>query len=336
MTGFPLRLMLVDEDPVFRLGLRIWLEQTAGYRVIAEANQTQDALAILAARSTLAGVESWSELDDSQSLSSPSRSTPGTPDIDLVILDLGLGIGEPGQLPGLQLCAEIKRRYPTLPVLVLSAQGEPVLEAAARQLGADGLGVRGMPVADLGQLIEQLGRPQVELPAPRGLASPMRTRSQNTAEIRVAPSPPDPSQRRSMGPWTTLKANLRQSSVQQIEAVMAAIEAEQRRGRADLWSEAVLAGRYRELRAARWLVRQLLDHPRVDLTMAYPCRPPLPGAAGTSPSMTPRSRPVPSPPGGAAQPTESWLRPGYPRRSPDDDRGIPLIPAAARAGQPNF
>jgi hypothetical protein len=30
MTAPDLRLMLVDEDPVFRLGLRIWLEQSAG------------------------------------------------------------------------------------------------------------------------------------------------------------------------------------------------------------------------------------------------------------------------------------------------------------------
>ncbi|PZV07656.1 MAG: hypothetical protein DCF32_06850, partial [Leptolyngbya sp.] len=53
MTTAPLRLMLVDEDPVFRLGLRIWLEQTAGYAVVAEATQADDALAILASRASL-------------------------------------------------------------------------------------------------------------------------------------------------------------------------------------------------------------------------------------------------------------------------------------------
>jgi DNA-binding NarL/FixJ family response regulator len=50
MIDSPLRLMLVDEDPVFRMGLRIWLEQTTGYRVVAEASQSEDALAILASR----------------------------------------------------------------------------------------------------------------------------------------------------------------------------------------------------------------------------------------------------------------------------------------------
>jgi DNA-binding response OmpR family regulator len=191
-------------------------------------------------------------------------------DVDLVILDLGLGAGDPGQLPGLQLCAEIKTRYPTLPVLVLSAQSEPVLEAAARQMRADAFGARGMPVADLGQLIEQLARPQAA-PLPMSPTSPIRAQSRQTQDVpdlRITNPPPTspdsrtaPEQRLSMGPWTRLKANLRRSSEQQIEAVMAAIEVEQRRGRADLWSEAVMAGRYRELRAARWLMRKLLATP---------------------------------------------------------------------------
>jgi DNA-binding NarL/FixJ family response regulator len=125
--------MLVDEDPVFRMGLRIWLEQTAGHRVVAEASQVEEALTNL-------GLGSGA-------------------DLDLVILDLGLGAGQPQPLPGLQLCAEIKRRWPTLPVLVLSAQVEPVLQAAAAQVGADAIGARGMAVAELDRLIRQLTQP---------------------------------------------------------------------------------------------------------------------------------------------------------------------------------
>jgi len=113
--------MLVDEDPVFRLGLRIWLEQTAGHRVVAEASQAEEALT---------------------NLGLGPGAGPAA-DLDLVILDLGLGAGQPQQLPGLQLCAEIKRRIPTLPVLVLSAQVEPVLQAAAAQVGPMPLGLGG-------------------------------------------------------------------------------------------------------------------------------------------------------------------------------------------------
>ncbi|HZG37728.1 MAG TPA: response regulator transcription factor, partial [Nodosilinea sp.] len=254
MTIAPLRLMLVDEDPVFRLGLRIWLEQSAGYQVVAEATQAGDALAILTSRAGLAA-------DAADGPAGPGAEAQGDsprPDLDLVILDLGLGAGRPDQLPGLRLCADIKARYPTLPVLVLSAQAEPVLEAAARQMGADGFGARSMAVADLGALIQRLAEPQVAPPPPpqTDLVGPENQPpvSRQERPDRAAPLP---------NALAVLRFNLRQSSVQQIEAVMAQVEAEQRRGRGSLLTEAVLAGRYRELRAARWLVRRLLATPSV-------------------------------------------------------------------------
>ena len=232
--------MLVDEDPIFRLGLRIWLEQTVGHRVVAEASQAEEALTSL-------GLGSGA-------------------DLDLVILDLGLGTGQPQPLPGLQLCAEIKRRFPTLPVLVLSAQVEPVLQAAATQVGADAIGARGMAVAELDRLIRQLTQAPLV-----------------TADAPLPPSPTQPP-----GPWLTLRRQLRISAMQQIDTVITAIEVEQGRGRGNLWSEAVLAGRYRELRAARWLMGQLLATP------AWPEDDrPSPGAPTMSPSPRPGNRATP-------------------------------------------
>ena len=240
--------MLVDEDLVFRMGLRIWLEQTAGHRVVAEASQVEEALTNL-------GLGSGA-------------------DLDLVILDLGLGAGQPQPLPGLQLCAEIKRRWPTLPVLVLSAQVEPVLQAAAAQVGADAIGARGMAVAELDRLIRQLTQP------PPTEVNPI-----------LSPSPTPPP-----GPWLALRRQLRISAIQQIETVMTAIQVEQRRGRGNLWSEAVLAGRYRELRAARWLMGQLLATP------AWP--------EGDRPSPSAPNMPPPPRPGdGSPAPTGLELRP---------------------------
>ncbi|MBD2113642.1 MULTISPECIES: DUF3685 domain-containing protein [Cyanophyceae] len=296
MTTAPLRLMLVDEDPVFRLGLRIWLEQTAGYAVVAEATQADDALAILASRANLETrsdappdwtpepAPDWAEAWASQD---PSRR----PDIDLVILDLGLGAGRPDELPGLRLCADIKARYPTLPVLVLSAQTEPVLAAAARQLGADGFGARSMAVADLGRLIEQLVASGP--PLARGL-SPISSSQRPLITMRdgtTGRSLPVPNA------LAALRISMRRSSVQQIEAVMAQIEAEQRRGRGSLLSEAVLAGRYRELRAARWLVRRLLATPDFS-DQGQPVEPPV---------VRPRTEP-----GELSFPWENEVPPGSP------------------------
>ncbi|MBD1918443.1 MULTISPECIES: DUF3685 domain-containing protein [Cyanophyceae] len=304
MTTAPLRLMLVDEDPVFRLGLRIWLEQTAGYAVVAEASQSDDALAILASRARLGTLsdtppdwtpESAPAWADDWATQDPSRR----PDIDLVILDLGLGAGRPDQLPGLRLCADIKARYPTLPVLVLSAQTEPVLAAAARQVGADGFGARSMAVADLGRLIEQLVTSGPE--SARGL-SPIASGQRPPVTMREdevsGTIPPVPNA------LVALRINIRRSSVQQIDAVMAQIAAEQRRGRGSLLTEAVLVGRYRELRAARWLVRRLLATPNSDQWQPIDrsARPSLgPGElpsvrrSGVPPSLVPRRNPGPKP-----------------------------------------
>ncbi|MFQ4138413.1 DUF3685 domain-containing protein [Nodosilinea sp. PGN35] len=312
MTTPPLRLMLVDEDPVFRLGLRIWLEQTAGYTVVAEATQASDALAILASRASLqnppAAPADWAPEPAPAWADAWAAPEAGQlPDLDLVILDLGLGVGRPDQLPGLRLCAAIKARYPALPVLVLSAQAEPVLAAAARQLGADGFGPRGMAVADLGRLIEHLaGGGLSRTSGLRPLAS-----GQRPAEVALGEAPAAPLPR--PHPLTALRINLRRSSVQQIEAMMAQIEAEQRRGRGSLLSEAVLAGRYRELRAARWLVGRLLA---TGADRSLPAEPPVVrprsrseelAASGGEPPLPPRPDGSPMPPEVLAVATETRL-----------------------------
>jgi DNA-binding NarL/FixJ family response regulator len=260
-TSAALRLMLVDEDPVFRLGLRIWLEQTAGHRVVAEAATAPEALACLARLGAVPSpdqVTVWTEAwDNSRDQSSGANSGANAvaaelaAALDLVIVDLGLGAGQPEQVPGLRLCGDIKARYPQLPVLVLSAQAEPVLEVAARRLGADGVAARAMAVADLDRLIRRLVSPGEALEPPLS-SSPQPPGSDRPPGLRERPSfvPPPRGLK-------ALRLNLRRSSLQQIDAVMAQIEAEQRRGRGSLLDEALLAGRYRELKAARWLVARL-------------------------------------------------------------------------------
>ncbi|MEL6130648.1 MAG: response regulator, partial [Cyanobacteria bacterium J06628_4] len=132
MSERPLQLMLVDEDPTFRLGLRVWLEQLPGFQIAAEAASAAEALRIVR------------KCDRIQADSFTDPTLRGQRPINLVIVDLGLGANDPGTDPvsnsGLQLCKSIKTEFPKLPVLVLSTRDEPVLEAAARQVGASGYG----------------------------------------------------------------------------------------------------------------------------------------------------------------------------------------------------
>ena len=292
MTASQLRLMLVDDDPVFRLGLRIWLEQTAGHQVVAEASQADEALAALETGSNLDRQQmTWSEVDGEP----PALESAG-PALDLVILDLGLGTGDPSRMPGLQLCRDIKTRYPGLPVLVLSAQTAPVLEAAAQQMGADEFALRSLPVRELGQLIQQLSRKNASTAVNEAADD-----WPNTLDFEPpAPSPLLP------GLFANGRQQMRYSAIQQIEAVMAAIEAERRRGRSDLLTEAVLAGRYRELKAARWLMKRLLATP----ALPEPAANTLGMAAGPARAGRRPSLPEDSGAGGMSSPvaTDGWSR----------------------------
>ncbi|HEY9764503.1 MAG TPA: DUF3685 domain-containing protein, partial [Trichocoleus sp.] len=257
--------MLVDEDPVFRLGLRIWLEQTAGFQVVAEASQGEDALTQLAAINSTA--EPWTATEEGVTALPELR----VPDLDLVILDLGLGKGAPDRLPGLQLCAEIKSRYPTLPVLVLSSRAEPVLQEAARQMGADGYGARGMPVRELAQLIQQVAQQAVQ------------PQTATSATWLTSLSPPEARAQTVSGPLAALRLSLRLSSLQQIEAAMREIKAQQQSGAASALNAAVLAGQYRELQAARWLINRILATPAVP--GGTPVAVPDPSAVAAAPSQ---------------------------------------------------
>jgi two-component system KDP operon response regulator KdpE len=93
--------LVVDDEPVVLRALRVALEAQA-YAVVATLTG-EDALA---------------------------RITNG--DFDLVLLDLGL----PG-LTGFEVIKRVRVLFPTLPIIVLSAQGEDAVKVEALDLGAD-------------------------------------------------------------------------------------------------------------------------------------------------------------------------------------------------------
>jgi DNA-binding NarL/FixJ family response regulator len=218
MSERPLQLMLVDDDPTFRLGLRIWLEQIPGFQVVGEASTAPETLQKL---KTL------------------------TPRLDLVILDIGLGQGDATAIPGLQLCQTLKTDFPGLRVLVLSAQAEPVLEAAAKQMGADGYGFRGMPVRELADLIRRLTKG----------TRPTTSSPSRLSEAKASPIP---------GPITALRLSMRLSGLQHIDQALTQLQAQSQSRPSDTFSwltQEIRKGQQRELKAARWLISTLWATP---------------------------------------------------------------------------
>ncbi|MEL6815399.1 MAG: DUF3685 domain-containing protein [Cyanobacteria bacterium J06598_3] len=278
MSERPLQLMLVDADPVFRLGLKVWLEQQGDFSVVAEAGTAADALK---------GVRSRFQ-DYQQALDDPARRKKNQSlhsPIDLIILDLGIGAQDPDTMPGLQLCQQIKTDFPRLPVLVLSAQAEPVLQSAAERMGANGYGTRSMPVSRLAQLIRQVSvstqppTPQASTPQSQGDGDepkPIITAPNNsdatTASSNQGRSPSrrtnPPNKASSLsrpsdipGPLTAMRISMRLSGLQQIDQNIAAVNLARQRT-ASWLNQAILDGKKRELTAARWLVASLWRTPK--------------------------------------------------------------------------
>ncbi|MBD2384232.1 response regulator transcription factor [Cylindrospermum sp. FACHB-282] len=110
-----LKILLVEDDELFRLGLRMRLQQETGLEIVAEAEDGEQAVEL-------------------------ANRYP----LDLVLLDIGLpGIG------GIEACRQIKQQQPNLPILVLTSRSEKALISRLIAAGAQGYCLKGIPVESL-------------------------------------------------------------------------------------------------------------------------------------------------------------------------------------------
>ncbi|MEL6605560.1 MAG: DUF3685 domain-containing protein, partial [Cyanobacteria bacterium J06614_10] len=175
---------------------------------------------------------------------------------------------------------QLKQAFPNLPVLVLSAQAEPVLQAAAERMGANAYGTRSMSVRRLAQLIRQTsagistsaeGRDRDAMAqsdvGPGGGSQSVQSNAQPSAR-------PNSSSRQDRtaslsrlndipGPLTAMRISMRLSGVRQINQSLSDVE-KARQQTASWLNQAVLAGKKRELIAARWLMSALWRTPRFE------------------------------------------------------------------------
>jgi two-component system, NarL family, response regulator len=115
MPAHPLKILLVEDDELFRLGLQVRLQQEPDLEVVAEADDGETAI----------------ELAETHA-------------IDIILLDVGLpGIG------GIQTCAQLKQRHPHLPILVLTSHAQPALIARLVTAGAQGYCLKGVAAETL-------------------------------------------------------------------------------------------------------------------------------------------------------------------------------------------
>lgn len=110
MSPALLRLLLVEDDELFRLGLQVKLQQEPGLEIVAEAEDGESAVEM---------VKRYQ--------------------LDVVLLDVGLpGIG------GIEACRQIKQQNPSLPTLVLTSHSQKSLITRLIEAGASGYCLKGI------------------------------------------------------------------------------------------------------------------------------------------------------------------------------------------------
>jgi two-component system NarL family response regulator len=115
MTANPLKILLAEDDELFRLGLRMRLQQEPGFEVVAEAEDGETAVEM-------------------------AKRIP----IDIVVLDIGLpGIG------GIEACRQLKQQQPDLPILVLTSRTQASLVSRLIEAGAQGYCLKGIAAETL-------------------------------------------------------------------------------------------------------------------------------------------------------------------------------------------
>lgn len=143
MTGSgPIRVLLADDHPLVRAGVRKVLEQQARVTVVGEAGDGDEALKLLA------------ELEP-----------------DLLVLDLNMPNRD-----GFAVLREARDAAPGVRILVLTMHSSVEYVARAVREGADGYLLKDTAVQDLAAAIESVtaGRPYYSEPAQRALADSLR------------------------------------------------------------------------------------------------------------------------------------------------------------------
>lgn len=110
MSPISLRILLVEDDELFRLGVRFRLQQESDIEITAEAADGETAVE-LANRHIF----------------------------DLVLLDIGLP-----RMSGLEACRQIKASQPQLPILVLTSHSEQYLITRLIEAGVQGYCLKGI------------------------------------------------------------------------------------------------------------------------------------------------------------------------------------------------
>ncbi|MEP1079590.1 response regulator transcription factor [Leptolyngbya sp. PL-A3] len=110
MSPSELRILLVEDDELFRLGLQVKLQQDPNILEVVEAGDGESAISMVSQRP-----------------------------LDIVLLDIGLP-----RIGGVEACRQIKQKRPDLPILVLTSRSDKALINQLIEIGVQGYCLKGV------------------------------------------------------------------------------------------------------------------------------------------------------------------------------------------------
>jgi DNA-binding NarL/FixJ family response regulator len=201
-----LRIFLIEQDPIFRLGLQVSLTKIPSLQVLGEAETIMAALPLL------------------KELKSDS--------VDLLILEFA---NEEGNLGSIQ---QLKAKYPDLSILILSYLQDTAFIQAIKKMGVNGYCHKGTAISELVIAIENI--------ATGGEFWQGVTEDASLRQLGLSEK------------INQKFFNLRLSGNNQINTNLQEVRSHLRSPGINIWEKAILAGKQRELLAARWVINHLL------------------------------------------------------------------------------
>ncbi|MEL6320363.1 MAG: DUF3685 domain-containing protein [Cyanobacteria bacterium J06626_14] len=217
--------VLVDDDIIFRTGLRVLLNQQDDMTVIGEAERERVAINLI-----------------------ESAITEATSERPQVVAVVSLTLDQAsGAYGGIRICQRLRRELRTIPILLVGPPIPASVISDIQQAGANGYSLKTASPDEILLVLRQMTQSQSTWMTTNGVLS--------VSEPNVPP------QRRSRAiatPLSVLKDNIRISGIRQINAALDDLQPQLDYPGLSSLDRLVLEGRCRELRTARWMVRMLL------------------------------------------------------------------------------
>lgn len=227
MTSEKIKLILVDDNSIFRLGLKTAIDSFVDLQVVNQATLS-DAGEIIAEQSPAISLD----------LS-----------LDLVIV-VSREVNSSSELSfPLKVCQDLKGNYPTLPILLISSPLDIDQIALARKFGIDGYCPLGIEIGDLVVAVHQVAKGKIYWHQfeQYNQDSQLRAHGSNSNSLswKLIWKPPR---------WLDQQKHL---GIKQIEAHLEAIAIRLQNEKLSSVNRLFWLGRQRELQAAYWLVKQM-------------------------------------------------------------------------------